>query len=124
MAFPPVIAGAAAARGVSAMSARSSVSSAVAQGSARATQRSSSNLLQGAARAPASARQQPGAASSLRRQRSEPQLPRGGQQTEGGAALQRRHSTGDANATPVDAWPVNAPPARRHSVSGAETPHA
>ncbi len=32
MAFPPVIAGAAAARGVSAMSARSSVSSAVARG--------------------------------------------------------------------------------------------
>lgn len=121
MALPPVIAGAAAAaRGVSAVSARSSASSAVAQGTARATQRGSSNLLQGAARAPASVRQQPGAAASLRRQRSDPPLRRNGQQAEGGSTLQRRHSTGEANATPVDAWPVNGPPARRHSTSGAE----
>ena len=52
------------------------------------------------------------------------ETPHATQQADNGPALQRRHSTGEANATPVDARPVNAPPARRHSVSGAETPHA
>lgn len=123
MPLPSVIAGGAAiARTASQASARSAAAPAVAQGAARATQRSSANLMQGAARAPASARQQPGAA-SLRRQRSEP-LRRNGQQTEGGPALRRRHSTGEKEALPTDNWPVNKPPARRHSIDGlpAETP--
>lgn len=118
MVFPPVIAGASAvARAASQISARSAQSS-VTQGAARATQRSSSNLLQGSARAPASVHQQPGATSSLRRQHSQPETRRAAQNAENGTA-RRRHSTGEHEATPVDSWPLSKPPARRHSMDSA-----
>ncbi|MGD8108718.1 AvrE-family type 3 secretion system effector [Pantoea sp. FN0302] len=122
MALPPVIAGAAAVvRTASPVGARAQ--SAVTQGAARATQRSSGNLLQGRAHAPVSAQQQSGA-SSLRRRHSQPEARRAGENGENGPALQRRHSTGEKEARPTDSWPVNKPPARRHSVDGtsAEPP--
>lgn len=118
MVLSPGIASAAAAVARTVGQASSHVtSSAVTQGAARATQRSSGNLLQGAARGPASAQQQAGA-TSLRRHGSHPGPGRAGQEAGNGAALRRRHSTGEKEALPADNWPVSKPPARRHSLDG------
>ncbi|MDU4092330.1 MAG: AvrE-family type 3 secretion system effector [Pantoea sp.] len=115
MALPSVIAGAVTvARTVSHVGARSATP-AVTQGAARATQRGCGNLLQGTARAPASAKQQAGA-TSLRRQQSQPEARL---KTETGPAQRRRHSTGEKESLPADSWPLNKPPARRHLVDGA-----
>lgn len=120
MAFPPVIAGVATvARAASHVGARAA-QPAVTQGAARATQRSSGNLLQGSARAPTSVQQQAGAV-SLRRRHSQPETRRAGQNAENNPALRRRHSTGEKEALPVDNWPLNKPPARRHSTHGVPT---